>query len=302
MTGRISGVTMSTFGTCVPLDASELPSASTPGRYPSPLQRMVAYAYLLMPGRKAWGVPLRPARPPSGASGGLFARRPRMSYRPAHAVLPAVLALAAIVSLAAADTSPPPSAAALAAPPPASSLPGEGFTQIADKGGVKVYRREMRPGIELAAEGNIAATPERVRRVLLDYPNHARWQKHLKDNRILARGDGYLEVYQRLDLPVLDDRDFTLRVTWGDDGPIPWMRFTTANERGPAPVRGVVRVSRHEGGWRLEPVDGGKSTHAVYRFYLDLAGSFPAWMGKGQAASDLPELFANITKQLPAYP
>ncbi len=64
----------------------------------------------------------------------------------------------------------------------------------------------------------------------------------------------------------------------------------------------MVRVTAHEGGWRLEPIVGGKGTHAVYRFHLDLAGSVPSWMGKGQAASDIPELFTNITKQLPSYP
>lgn len=200
-----------------------------------------------------------------------------------------------------APTPAPPSQPSSRAPAPASALAGEGFTLIGEERGVKVYRREKRAGIELAAEGTFAAAPERVRRVLLDYPSHQRWQKHLKENRILARGDGFLDVYQRLDLPVLDDRDFTLHVTWGNDGDVQWMRFATANEKGPAPVRGVVRVTAHEGGWRLEPTSGGQGTHAVYRFYLDLAGSFPAWMGKGQATSDIPDLFANITKQLPSY-
>ena len=217
-----------------------------------------------------------------------------------HAVV-AALALCAAVTPASAD--PLPAAPASApAPPPASALAGEGFTLSADEKGVKVYRREKRPGIELAAEGNIAATPERVRRILVDYPSHQRWQKHLREARILARGEGFLDVYERLNLPVLDDRDFTLHVTWGDDGAVPWMRFAAVGGLGPGPVKGVVRVTRHDGGWRLEPIEGGKSTHAVYRFYLDLAGSFPAWMGRGQAASDVPELFANITRQLPSYP
>jgi hypothetical protein len=187
------------------------------------------------------------------------------------------------------------------APGPASALASEGFTLVGEDHGVRVYRREKRPGIELAAEGAFAASPDRVRRVLTDYPSHQRWQKYLKDNRVLARGDGFLDVYQRLDLPVLDNRDFTLHVTWGDDGDLRWMRFVSANARGPAPVRGVVRVTSHEGGWRLEPTSGGRGTHAVFRFYLDLAGSFPSWMGKAQATSDLPEVFANITARLPGY-
>jgi hypothetical protein len=73
------------------------------------------------------------------------------------------------VSVAAADPAP-------GAPAPASALAGEGFALIFDEKGVKVYRREKRPGIELAAEGNIAASPERVRRILVDYPSHQRWQ------------------------------------------------------------------------------------------------------------------------------
>lgn len=208
-----------------------------------------------------------------------------------------VVAPAALLSAVfPARAAPPPGA-----PKPASALAGEGFELLGDERGVKVYRRNKRPGIELAAEGSFAASPERIRRVLVDYPNHSRWQKHLKENRILARGDRSLYVYQRLDLPVIDDRDFTLNVTWGDEGDVLWMRFATANERGPAPVKGVVRVTDHEGGWRLEPVAGGKATHAVYRFHIDLAGSFPAWMGKGQATDDVPDLFENIKKQLPSY-
>ena len=169
--------------------------------------------------------------------------------------------LAVTALLAGADPPPapaPPSPPRAAAPPPASALAGEGFSLLGEDKGVKVYRREKRPGIELAAEGNLAASPDRVRRVLIDYPSHQRWQKHLKENRILARGDGFLDVYQRLDLPVIDDRDFTLHVTWGDDGG----RRLDALRRGQrarprARQAGVVRVTQHEGGWRLEPIDGG---------------------------------------------
>ena len=213
------------------------------------------------------------------------------------------LTLAPLLLAASLTGAPPPAGAAPPAgvPPAASALVNEGFVLIGEYPGVKVYRRDKRPGIELAAEGNFAAAPERVRRVLLDYPRHQKWQKHLKENRILAREDAFLDVYQRLDLPVLDDRDFTLHVTWGSEGDVLWMRFAAANERGPAPIKGVVRVTDHEGSWRLEPTDGSRGTHAVYRFWLDLAGSFPAWMGKGQATSDLREMFGNVAKQLPSY-
>jgi hypothetical protein len=211
--------------------------------------------------------------------------------------------LAAALLLAAALFAAPSAALTLAsAPPPGSALVGEGFVLLTDDKGIKVYRRDRKSGLEFAAEGSFAAAPERVRRVILDYPNHGKWQKHLKENRVLARGDGFLDVYQRMGLPVLDDRDYTLHVTWGDEGGVLWTRFVTANERGPAPVPGVVRVTQHEGAFRLEPVDGGKGTRAVYRFSIDIAGSFPAWMAKGQATSDITAYFVNVSKQLPGYP
>lgn len=217
------------------------------------------------------------------------------------ALVPALLALA--VSLA--DGSFPVDlvngVAPLAAPAPASALAGEGFVLVGEEKGVKVYRRDKRRGFEFAAVGTFAASPSRVQRVLTDYGNHQRWQKHLKDNRVLSRGEGFADVYQRMGLPIIDDRDYTLHATWGDDGGVLWTRFVTANDRGPAPVSGVVRLLSHEGGFRLEPTSGGKETHAVYRFYIDMAGSFPAWAAKGQAMSDIPEFFVNVGKQLVYY-
>ena len=179
-----------------------------------------------------------------------------------------------------------------------ASLQTEGFYPIEERHGVKVFRRDGARGIELGAEGDFDAPPARVLEVLLDYANHPRWVRGLKESRILERGKDWLDVYQRLDLPVLDDRDFTLHVTWGERADGKWLRFTAANERGPAPAKGVVRVPLHDGEWQLAPTDGGRATHAVYHFHLDLAGSFPAWMGRGKAGRDVPNLFESIRAQL----
>jgi hypothetical protein len=156
---------------------------------------------------------------------------------------------------------------------------------------VRVYRRADAREIDLSAEGDIAAPPERVRDVLLDYEHHPSWNRHLVESRVLTRGDHFLDVYQRLDLPVLDDRDYTLHVTWGDD----WLRFTTANDRGPPPRRGVVRVALHEGEWKLEALPNG-GTRAHYHVRLDLAGSLPSWIARRHAGEDVPELFQSIRR------
>jgi hypothetical protein len=215
-----------------------------------------------------------------------------------------LVALAPLAPLAA-SAEPPPAAPASApsqqrAPAPASAFASEGFTLLADEKGIKVYRREKRAGVEFAVQASLPAPPDQVRRALLDYPSHIKWQRRLKENKVLDRGADSLLVYQRLGLPVIDDRDFTLQVTWGAEDPNLWMRFALANERGPKPVSGVVRVTAHEGGWRLEP-EGAKGTHAVYRFNFDPGGSVPSWLGKGQAKDDIVEFFGLLEKELPKY-
>jgi hypothetical protein len=177
------------------------------------------------------------------------------------------------------------------------TLTNQGFERVAHDHGVTVFRREGVKEINLTAEGDISAPPERVRQVLLDYSHHPQWVRHLAESKVIL-GDGqHILVYQRLDLPILDDRDFTLSVTWGQEGDVLWTKFATANDKGPAPRQKVVRVPLHEGGWELTPIDGGQRTRARYHFRLDLGGSLPGWMGRSRAGKDVPALFEALRKQ-----
>jgi hypothetical protein len=177
----------------------------------------------------------------------------------------------------------------------------EGYHQVASEHGVTVYKNDGMGGIALAAEGDLPGSPDRVRRVLTDYPNHPRWNKHLKESRVLKKGDNWMLVYERLALPMVSDRDYTLRVRWGEQGGNEWLDFHADNAAGPAPQSGAVRVATHEGLWELTPIDGGARTHARYFFHLDLGGSIPGWMGKGRAGKDVPHLFDQIRDQLKYY-
>jgi hypothetical protein len=178
-----------------------------------------------------------------------------------------------------------------------ASLAQDGFQPIRTEHGVKVYLRAQKHAIELGAEGFFDAPPEVVRRVLLDYGNHPRWLRTLAESRVLRRDASSLDVYQRLKLPIIDDRDYTLHVTWGDDADGKWLRFSTVN--GVAPQAHVIRVKLNEGSWRF--YDAGGRTWAVYRFKLDLGGSIPAWLGRGRAAKELAKLFADVQDQTRYY-
>lgn len=186
----------------------------------------------------------------------------------------------------------------------ALALSGEGYERIGDKHGVVVYKRGGH-AIDLAAEGDIDAPPDVVLRILTDYGSHPKWVRGLSESHILDRQDGLhhegaLDVYQRLHLPLLEDRDFTLHVQWAAAGPARVISFATT-DRGPPPPKGCIRVPLHEGRWELSPVDGGQRTHAVYRFRMELGGHLPMWMARGRAGKDVPELYDSIRKQVQYY-
>lgn len=187
----------------------------------------------------------------------------------------------------------------------AAALTGQGYDRIGEKSGVTVYRRSGH-AIDLAAEGDIDATPDVVLKILTDYGSHPKWVHGLAVSRVVERGERSLDVYQRLSLPMLDDRDFAMHVTWSGDGDggggsVRVIRFKTTNDKAPPLEKGVVRVPVHEGSWELAPVDGGKRTHAVYQFRMELGGSLPMWMARGRACKDVPGLFDAIRRQVKYY-
>src|SRR5579864_36308 len=86
-----------------------------------------------------------------------------------------------------------------------------GYKHVGGKNGVEVYRQMASPVIDLVGEGDIDAPPSIVRDVLLDYSNATRVIANVAESRILEKSDREIVVYQRLKLPVISDRDFTLR-------------------------------------------------------------------------------------------
>lgn len=175
-------------------------------------------------------------------------------------------------------------------------LAGQGY-ELLQRSPIAVYRRRGARLIELAAEGHLAAPVARVRAVLLDYGSHASYVKGVAESRILARGPGStLVVYQRLRVPLLSDRDYTLVVDWGQSGRTLWTRFGVDNRRGPPARSGLVRLYIHEGGWLLGPSRSG-GTDARYLLRLDLGGSIPAWLARSGAGRELPGLFDSIGRR-----
>ncbi len=171
-----------------------------------------------------------------------------------------------------------------------STLPLDGLTPIGGHDGVEVYQNKNSGAIELAAVGEFDASPAEVQAALLDYGAQLRVNKHLAESAVLTRASNELFVYQHLKLPVIADRDFTLRVTWSSGS----VSFRIDPTRGPAPSKKLVRMPLLEGQWDLQAIRDGNATRAVYRVRLDFGGSVPRWMVRGGAAKDLPGVFLGM--------
>ena len=175
------------------------------------------------------------------------------------------------------------------------SLTDCGYRRLFTRDGISVYRHRKSKLIRIAAEGTFDVPPARVRKALLSYSRHRGTIARVSESRVLSRGMSYLLVYQRLDLPVISDRDFTLLVRWGSDDGVLWTSFRTLNSRGPAPQRGAVRMKTHRGSWQLKPIRGGRGTRARYMVTMDLGGWMPSWMARSGTSKEIPGLFRAIT-------
>ena len=176
------------------------------------------------------------------------------------------------------------------------SLESQGFALVGQAHGVKQYKHRTATIVRLAAEGVIPAPPADVREMVLDYRRQDGKVDRVSHSQVLRQGPGWLIVYQRLKLPVVSDRDFILRVTWGEARDSQWVVFDAANALGPAPRRGVVRVTEHSGSWQLKAIEGGRSTWVRFQTRIDLGGSLPHWLARSGAGKELPTLFTNICR------
>ena len=180
------------------------------------------------------------------------------------------------------------------------TLESQGFALVGQAHGVKQYKHRSAKIVRIAAEGVIPAPVADVREMVLDYRRQEGKVDRVRHSRVLRQGTGWLNVYQRLQLPVISDRDFTLHVTWGEAKPTQWVIFDAISSEGPPPQRGVVRVTEHSGSWQLKPVEGGRATFARFQTRIDLNGSLPRWLARSGAGKELPTLFSNLCRLIDA--
>lgn len=154
---------------------------------------------------------------------------------------------------------------------------------------------------EFRAVGTIGAPPRAVLAVLNDAEAFPSFMPYVSESRLLKRDDDMTVCYQRLSLPLLADRDYTLRTRTKQlsrsNGPAFDLRWVPVNDLGPAPQEGVVRVTVCDGGWLLEPLDHA-TTRATYTIFTDGGGKLPAFLENKGSQIAIRKLFEAVRKQV----
>lgn len=214
-----------------------------------------------------------------------------------------LIAVAVLCAVAATAAENPASMKAAVHKPAKSTDPADGWTQESVGSDVAIHSRPRAgSGVkEFRAVGVINAPPAAVFAVLDDSESYPSFMPYTSESRVLKREKDTVLAYQRLELPIVSDRDYTLRSKhqrWnGPDGPIYWIRWEPANDLGPAEKPGVQRVNVCEGGWLLEPTESG-GTRAIYTIYTDSGGAIPPMLANNGSRVAIRKVFDAIRKQV----
>jgi ribosome-associated toxin RatA of RatAB toxin-antitoxin module len=109
-----------------------------------------------------------------------------------------------------------------------------------------------------------------------DYPSFV---PYVKEVEILQAKERERLIYQRQSVPVVQDRDYTVRVRYEHDASTGLYQILVKSEpdAGPAVRSCCVRIRRTRASWTLEPAENG-GTDITYAVASEAGGSVPQWM------------------------
>ncbi len=179
---------------------------------------------------------------------------------------------------------------------------------VATTGGIKVWNREKAgtPIKEVMTSGLVEAPTWRVLKVVTDHDHYADFMPYTRESRILSKEENVVHFYTRVAPPLISVRDYTLRLVStrvpGKEGHF-LTRFTQANDRGPAPVSGIVRVEIVSGYWLIEPAGDGSQTRLTYYVFTAPGGSVPDGLANRANTQSVPGIIKAVRERvrLPVY-
>jgi START domain-containing protein len=158
----------------------------------------------------------------------------------------------------------------------------DGWEQIADKEGIKVYRRSVAGSRLKSMRGvGIVDAPVRlVALVLLDDPRAHEWVDSLAESRVVRTLSPYEYVeYNHVAMPAfVRDREFVTRVSLALSRPLAtaYIRSVPSDDESIKHTK-IIRGTL-AGYYALTAIDGGKRTMLTIELHSDPAGLLPAWL------------------------
>ena len=102
--------------------------------------------------------------------------------------------------------------------------------------------------------------------------------KQVAEREVVRKSSDELVLHDYIKTPVVSDRELTLQFL-KKAGPPLAIRYHARNDLGPPPKPGRVLLPVVQGGWQIEPGEGG--SQVVYDCYSEPGGSVPAFMVRG---------------------
>ncbi|HVG63457.1 MAG TPA: START domain-containing protein [Hyalangium sp.] len=156
-------------------------------------------------------------------------------------------------------------------------------------------------GKEVWAEKTVEANATDVQTALMDSGSFRLWMPYVKESRVVSTNeDGSRVAYARLDLPVVDDRDYVIGVVdekkLAEDGTGEYVQRWKVVDGGVPERKGVVRLKYNDGTWEVTP-KGENKAHIVYKFSVDPGGSIPGWLANMGQKDAVLETLSAVEKQ-----
>ncbi|MHB8877950.1 MAG: START domain-containing protein [Myxococcaceae bacterium] len=173
------------------------------------------------------------------------------------------------------------------------------WNEVKNDDGIRVLARDVQGSNirEVKAETVIEAPAETVWAVVNDQPHYTEFMPYLVEAEVFPAdaGPNSRYEYQLIDPPVVSRRDYTLVATLAaNPGEGKYRRsWTAANDKGPRPKDGVVRVSICEGYWQVERLTE-KTARVTYWLYTDPGGAIPSWMANKANTTSVPNLIRAV--------
>jgi len=176
----------------------------------------------------------------------------------------------------------------------------KGWKEAAKEDGITVYSR-ARPDTtvaEMKAIGIMDAAPIEIWKSLRDYDAYPKTMPYTDEAKVVSTEGGgkVIILYSVVNAPVVDRRDYCIRILDESDGKGMMMESWKASDACGPDKEGLVRVKVNDGYWKLEPRDNGTRTFATYYVFTDPGGAIPKWLANKANSTAVPNVFAAIRK------